>query len=117
MADKVLPKLEIMHKISELALHIPCSAKSMKEDELLTKLAYACSNHVYPSNIDCCGFAGDKGFTLPELNKNALRNLNKSFPSSCQHGVSMSKTCQIGLANQAGFNYDSIEALLDQCSE
>lgn len=117
LADKVLPKLEIMHKISELALHIPCSAKSMKADELLTKLAYACSNHVYPSNIDCCGFAGDKGFTLPELNKNALRNLNKSFPSSCQHGVSMSKTCQIGLANQAGFNYDSIEALLDQCSE
>ena len=116
LVENILPKLNIEQKLPELALHVPCSAKSMHSELALTQLAEACSERIYSSNIDCCGFAGDKGFNLPELNQNGLRNLAKSFSSTCQHGVSMSKTCQIGLSNQAGFSYHSIEALLDQCS-
>ncbi len=117
LLENVLPKLSIHQKLPKLALHVPCSAKSMQSESALTELAKACSDQIYPSNIDCCGFAGDKGFTLPELNQNGLRNLQKSFSESCQHGVSMSKTCQIGLSNQAGFSYSSIEAILDRCSQ
>lgn len=116
LAENVLSKLTIEKKLPELSLHIPCSTKSMHSEASLTQLAQACSDQLQPSNIDCCGFAGDKGFVLPELNQNGLRNLQKTFSNSCAHGVSMSKTCQIGLSSKAGFSYLSIEALLDQCS-
>ncbi len=114
--QKILPKLQINTKIAELALHIPCTATKMGvKDDLLT-LAQACAHTVTQPDIACCGFAGNKGFFFPELNENALKQLKSSLPQECSHGVSMSKTCQIGLTSQSGIAYQSIEALLDQCS-
>ena len=66
-------------------------------------------------DIACCGFAGDKGFTTPELNANSLKRLKPAI-GGCDSGVSMSRTCQIGLTAHGDIEYQSIEALLDQCS-
>ncbi len=83
----------------------------------LRTLAALCTESLIVPDIACCGFAGDKGFTVPELNANSLRRLKPALPQSCRHGVSMSRTCQIGLTHHAGFEYHSIEALLDACSK
>ncbi|XDZ52760.1 FAD-binding and (Fe-S)-binding domain-containing protein [Neisseriaceae bacterium CLB008] len=117
LAEQVLPKLTLSKPLPELALHIPCSATKMGAGHALKTLANACTNSLTTPDIACCGFAGSKGFSLPELNANGLRNLNQALPESCQHGVSMSKTCQIGLTTHSGRPYQSIEALLDQCSQ
>ncbi|MBR6998035.1 MAG: FAD-binding oxidoreductase, partial [Prevotella sp.] len=59
-----------------VALHITCSTRQMGVDGDLIALAKMCSNNVYlPEGVGCCGFAGDRGFTYPEMNQYALRKL------------------------------------------
>lgn len=41
---------------------------------MLVDLARLCSTKVIvPEEVGCCGFAGDRGFTYPEVNAYALR--------------------------------------------
>lgn len=48
----------------------------MKLEKQLIALAGLCSEKVLvPEEVGCCGFAGDKGFTHPEVNAYALRKL------------------------------------------
>ncbi|MEN3032770.1 FAD-binding and (Fe-S)-binding domain-containing protein [Chromobacterium amazonense] len=116
LAEKVLPRLEITRLLPQLALHIPCSATEMGAAGSLTRLAASCCDELTVPDIACCGFAGDKGFTVPELNAHSLRRLKPALPETCRHGVSMSRTCQIGLTEHGGIPYRSIEALLDFCT-
>ncbi|GGY17780.1 FAD-binding and (Fe-S)-binding domain-containing protein [Paludibacterium paludis] len=116
LAERVLPRLTIQRRIGELALHIPCSATAMGAGSALKQLAARCCERLVVPDIACCGFAGDKGFTVPELNAHSLQRLAPALPDSCRHGVSMSRTCQIGLSQHSGVEYQSIEALLDACT-
>ena len=68
---------------------------------------------VIPPDITCCGFAGDKGFFTPELNQSALKTL-KSAVQDCDVGYSNSRTCEIGLTEHSGIEYQSIVYLVDQ---
>ena len=77
----------------------------------------ACSTDVVvPDQITCCGFAGDKGFTTPELNESALSTLADQV-KDCGQGYSTSRTCEIGLSHHSGIDYQSIVYLVDQCTE
>lgn len=116
LAQKVLPRLSIAQKLPQLALHIPCSATAMGAAASLKQLAASCCEQLTVPDIACCGFAGDKGFTVPELNAHSLRRLKPALPDACRHGMSMSRTCQIGLTEHGGIPYASIEALLDFCT-
>ena len=71
---------------------------------------------VVPENINCCGFAGDRGFSVPELNEAALDGL-KDQVAGCSEGFSTSRTCEIGLSLHGGINYSSILYLVDRCTE
>ena len=68
------------------------------------------------ADVLCCGFAGDKGFSHPELNEHALRNLRPAIPAGCTQGYSSSRTCEIGLSERAGFPYRSIIHLVEGCA-
>ncbi|KZE25977.1 FAD-binding and (Fe-S)-binding domain-containing protein [Crenobacter luteus] len=116
LAEHVLPRLTLHKKLPQLAVHVPCSASKMGVGGKLLALARACADEIVAPDIACCGFAGSKGFTLPELNANGLRGLRASLPDTCDAGVSMSRTCQIGLTTHSGRDYHSIEALLDFCT-
>lgn len=81
-------------------------------------LAKLCAKQVVvPEGIGCCGFAGDRGFTHPEVNAYALRKL---APQLKEKGVSMgysnSRTCEIGLTTNSGIPYHSIVYLVNQCA-
>ena len=84
----------------------------------LIKVAKLCSNNVLvPEEIVCCGFAGDKGFTLPELNEHGLRKLKSQIDShQTTAGYSNSRTCEIGLNTHGGIPYMSIAYLVDRCT-
>jgi D-lactate dehydrogenase len=71
---------------------------------------------VQPERVGCCVWAGDKGWTVPELNAHALRDLRASLPSGCSTGYSSSRTCEIGLAQHSGITYRSIVHLVDAAS-
>jgi D-lactate dehydrogenase len=66
--------------------------------------------------VGCCGWAGDKGWTTPELNAHALRDLRGALPAGCSEGYSSSRTCEIGLAEHSGITYRSIVHLVDAAS-
>jgi D-lactate dehydrogenase len=113
----LLPKLTINKSTDTFMLHKTCSSIKMDNGRYLEKIAYACSdNIIIPDNIHCCGFAGDKGFYFPELNKNALQVLAAQVPPLCQHGISNSRTCEIGLTKYSNVSYQSFLYLLDKVS-
>ncbi len=96
-------------------LHVTCSSRTMGLSDKMQQLAKRCStNVIVPENIQCCGFAGDKGFTTPELNENALAPLKEQVPENCNVGYSNSRTCEIGLSHHSGVDYQSIIYLVDK---
>ena len=114
--DKVLPKLQITPLAEPVALHITCSASQLGQAGKLQRLLAACSNNVViPEGISCCGFAGDKGFVLPQLNASALSELKQQV-SGCSQGVSTSRTCEIGLSQHSGIEYQHLVYLLDRAA-
>jgi len=98
-------------------LHVTCSSRTMGLADKMQQLAERCSTQVIiPEDIHCCGFAGDKGFTTPELNDNALAPLKAQVPKSCNTGYSNSRTCEIGLSHHSGIDYQSIIYLVDKAT-
>lgn len=117
LSTLLLPKLDIVRKRASMALHITCSTRRMGQDAQLLKLAQACADEVIvPADIQCCGFAGDKGFDTPELNASALRGLKAQLPDHCTHGYSTSRTCEVGLSTHSERHYQSIAYLLEWCT-
>lgn len=103
-----------------VSIHVTCSMRKMGLDKALVELARMCStNVVIPEEIGCCAFAGDKGFTHPELNEYALRKLKPQLQAQggVQIGYSNSRTCEIGLQSNTGIPYMSIVYLVDECTK
>ncbi len=112
------PRLDF-HPISRhIALHITCSTREMGVSQHLIDLARLCSDNVFlPEGVGCCGFAGDRGFTYPEMNKYALRKLKPQIEqNNIEIGYSNSRTCEIGLQTHSGIPYMSIVYLVDECT-
>ena len=116
IATFLAPYLEFTPIDEPVAVHITCSSRRMGLADVIVGLAAKCSRHVVvPSEIGCCGFAGDKGFTVPELNRWGLRKLRPQIAvSGARYGYSNSRTCEIGLTTNSGIPYKSIAYLVDQ---
>jgi len=114
--DRLLPRLSVTPLDERVAVHVTCSSTRMGLTSKFVALARACAHEVVvPPDIDCCGFAGDKGFTTPELNASALEGLAEEV-AGCTAGYSNSRTCEIGLSQHGGIPYRSILSLLDRAS-
>ncbi|MDD2740772.1 MAG: FAD-binding and (Fe-S)-binding domain-containing protein [Rhodocyclaceae bacterium] len=115
--DALLPRLMIQKEAGPIALHVNCSVKRTGSDAKLKTLLAACVEQIIePAGVTCCGFAGDRGFIVPELNQHALRKIHNELPSGCACGVSTNRTCEIGLTAETGITYQSIAYLLEKCS-
>ncbi|WP_300670005.1 FAD-binding and (Fe-S)-binding domain-containing protein [Desulfoluna sp.] len=112
-----LKKRLLFHRIDEkVAIHATCTTIKLGLHEQLKELAELCTTRVVvPEDINCCGFAGDRGFNVPELNEAALDGL-KDQVAGCSEGFSTSRTCEIGLSLHGGINYSSILYLVDRCT-
>jgi len=114
----LVPNLKITKTEEPIVLHTTCSSKKMKLDEKFESLANELSTDVtIPKNINCCGFAGDRGFNFPELNTSALAGLKGQLKPDIKRGFSTSKTCEMGLSHNSEKDYSSILYLLDECSD
>jgi len=101
-----------------IALHLTCSTRQMGVDKDMIALAKKCSTKVFlPEGVGCCGFAGDRGFTFPELNKYGLRKLRPQIEANhIEVGYSNSRTCEIGLETNTGIPYLNIVYLVNICT-
>lgn len=109
-------RLDFHQTDTPVAIHLTCSMRLMHKTGKMLELARMCSTNVLvPEGVGCCGFAGDKGMTHPELNKYALRKL-KAQVKGVPVGYSNSRTCEIGLATNSGIPYVSIAYLVNRCT-
>lgn len=114
----LVPRLDFHPIDRHIALHLTCSTRHMGVDKDMIALAKLCSNNVFlPEGVGCCGFAGDRGFTFPELNKYGLRKLRPQIEANqIEVGYSNSRTCEIGLETNTGIPYMSIVYLVNECT-
>ncbi|MDR3219888.1 MAG: FAD-binding oxidoreductase [Dysgonamonadaceae bacterium] len=112
----LLDKLEFVQTDTPVAVHVTCSMRKMGLAGQIVELAKRCSSNVLtPEEVGCCGFAGDKGFTHPEVNAYALRKLHPQIEKAgIRTGYSNSRTCETGLTTNAGIPYQSIIYLVDR---
>lgn len=109
-------RLEFKKLPKTVAVHITCSTRLMGHADTIVKVAGLCAERVVvPEGVGCCGFAGDKGMTHPELNKYALRKLRDQV-KDIEVGYSNSRTCEIGLQHNSGIPYVSIIYLVNACT-
>lgn len=110
----LVDKLRFTPQTAPIAVHVTCSTQHLGESQALIDIARLCSTQVViPEGIHCCGFAGDKGFTTPELNAHSLRTL-KDAVQHCSEGISTSRTCEIGLTQHGGIDYHGLVYLVDR---
>ena len=115
--DALLPRLRVVRQPGPLALHVNCSVRRTQSDAKLRELLHACVDEVIePAGVGCCGFGGDRGFVVPELNVHALRRVHDALPSHCCQGVSTNRSCEIGLSSETGRPYRSVAYLLEECT-
>jgi len=115
--DYLIDKLNFTKQPETIAVHVTCSSTKLGLKEKFKTVAEACAKTVVmPAKVRCCGFAGDKGFEVPELNESALAELKDCLPDDCSAGYSNSRTCEMGLSHRSGISYQSIVYLVDRCT-
>lgn len=116
ISEFLVPLLDFHPIDRPVAVHVTCSMRLMELANTIIGLAKKCSTKVVvPAEVGCCGFAGDRGFTHPEVNKYALRKLKPQLEANnIEIGYSNSRTCEIGLHTNTGVPYVSIAYLVDE---
>jgi D-lactate dehydrogenase len=83
-------------------LHPVCSLRRQNGVADLRALGEACAEEVrVPLSAECCGFAGDRGFFVPEVTAAAMREEAAEIRSLLTPGAALystSRTCELGLA-------------------
>ena len=115
----VVPRLDIIKCDERVLVHKQCKIKVLGKSQYIEDLARLCSDHVFNiKSFACDGFAGQKGFFTPELNKCATKDLASEVAEyGATLGVSSSSTCEIGLGESGGIPFVSVAYLLDRCSK
>jgi D-lactate dehydrogenase len=116
--DHLLPKLEIASKVGSATVHPTCATRHMGLAPRLRRLAGALADDVYvaPSST-CCGFAGDRGISHPELTAAATRPQAEELAGRhFDAHLSNNRTCEIGLGRATGAEYESVLILLERAT-
>ena len=115
----VVPHLDIEKCDERVIVHKQCKIKSLGKSQYIEDLARLCTDHVFNiKSFACDGFAGQKGFFTPELNKAATKDLASEIAEyGATLGVSSSSTCEIGLGENGGIPFVGVAFLLDRCSK
>jgi D-lactate dehydrogenase len=116
--DELLPRLKINQRASSVALHPVCSVTKLNLTPKLQGIAKVCSEMVHiPLNAGCCGFAGDRGFLVPELTASATKHEAAEVKQEKHDGYfSSSRTCEIGMTRSTGEIYRSYIYMLEMAT-
>jgi D-lactate dehydrogenase len=116
--DTLLPRLTIKPLPISVVLHPNCSARKQELDGKLIQIARACAAAVtVPENLNCCGFAGDRGLLFPELTLSATQDETAEVLSKTYDGYySTNLTCEIGMRMATKKPYRSFLYLLEEAT-
>ncbi|HEV7769422.1 MAG TPA: FAD-binding and (Fe-S)-binding domain-containing protein [Solirubrobacterales bacterium] len=114
--DRLLPQLEIGEKVGSATIHPTCATRRLGLSHRLERLAGALAEDVFvPPSATCCGFAGDRGISHPELTAAATRpEANEVAGRNFDAHLSSNRTCEIALERATGEPYESFLFLLER---
>jgi D-lactate dehydrogenase len=114
--DRLLPWLEIAERVGSATVHPTCATRQMGLAPRLRSLAGALAEDVYVApSATCCGFAGDRGISHPELTAAATRPQAEELSGrDFDAYLSSNRTCEIGLSRATGERYESFVFLLER---
>jgi D-lactate dehydrogenase len=117
-ALRLLPALEIDEKVAAAAVHPTCATRRLGLTHPLRVLASALAEDVYvPPSATCCGFAGDRGISHPELTASATRPQAEELAGRhFDAHLSSNRTCEIAMTRATGEPYESVACLLERLS-
>ncbi len=114
--DRLLPWLEVGEKVGSATVHPTCATRHLGLTHRLEALADALADDVFvPPSATCCGFAGDRGISHPELT--AAATAPEASEVAGRHfdaRLSSNRTCEIGLERATGEPYESVILLLER---
>jgi len=114
-ARHAVPRLGAVRRLpGRVVLHPTCATeRGGGLDELLAAASAHAEDVVVPAAAGCCGFAGDRGFAVPELTRSATREEAAEVArlEGARH-VSTTRTCEIGLSRATGRRYTSLVHLV-----
>jgi len=115
-ALRLLPNLEIPQKVGSATAHPTCATRRLGLAHPLKALAEALAEDVYIApSATCCGFAGDRGITHPELTASATRPQAEQLDGRTFDAyLSSNRTCEIAMTRATGQNYESPLILLER---
>lgn len=115
-ALRLLPDLEVREKVGSATAHPTCATRRLGLAPSLRRLAEALADDVYiPPSAACCGFAGDRGITHPELTAAATRPQAEELAGRTFDAyLASNRTCEIAMARATGEPYESPLILLEQ---
>ncbi|MGC8840213.1 MAG: FAD-binding and (Fe-S)-binding domain-containing protein [Candidatus Sumerlaeaceae bacterium] len=116
MANEVLPQRREWPKLAGTSvLHPTCTLTKLGGMSALRQVAETfCENVFVPLDAGCCGFAGDRGFLVPELTESATRHEAHEILqiAALLEGpirfYSTSRTCELGISAATGKVFRSI---------
>ncbi len=114
--DRLLPWLEVSERVGSATVHPTCATRHLGLAGRLEALAGALADdvHVAPS-ATCCGFAGDRGISHPELTAAATAPQAEELAGrSFDAHLSSNRTCEIALERATGEPYESVVLLLER---
>jgi D-lactate dehydrogenase len=115
--DEVLPRIELKPVAGTAVLHPTCSCRKMGLEEKMLAVARQCAAHAeIPMNAGCCGFAGDRGFLIPELTESATQREAaevRRMDAAAGH-YSTSRTCEMGMSAATDQTYSALIQLVGQ---
>ncbi|HKA66338.1 MAG TPA: FAD-binding and (Fe-S)-binding domain-containing protein [Solirubrobacterales bacterium] len=114
--DRLLPWLEVAEKVGSATVHPTCASRHLGLAHRLESLAGALADDVYVApSATCCGFAGDRGISHPELTEAATRpQASELAGRHFDARLSSNRTCEIGLERATGEPYESVLILLER---
>ena len=106
-----------IRKQARVVLHPTCTLVKMGGMADLLACARAHADEVLePANAECCGFAGDRGFQVPELTASAAAHEAeevRAMTAGTEAALfSTCRTCEIGMGRAVGRPYASLVHLV-----
>jgi D-lactate dehydrogenase len=114
--DRLLPWLEVSERLGSATVHPTCATRHLGLAPQLESLAAVLADEVYVApSATCCGFAGDRGISHPELTEAATRPQAEELAGRrFDAHLSSNRTCEIGLERATGEPYESFVILLER---
>jgi D-lactate dehydrogenase len=115
-ALRLLPHLEIPQKVGSATAHPTCATRRLGLAHPLRALTEALADDVYIApSATCCGFAGDRGISHPELTASATRPQAEELSGRPFDAyLSSNRTCEIAMTRATGKPYESVVSLLER---